>query len=391
MRKVFYPLLALLLAGGLLLQGCGKTIEPEIIPIETPETGQVKTYTLSVVASKAAIGTKALDLTSGTLNATWKAGDRVTVANKTQNSELKGYLEAQGDGVSTTLKGTLTGAIGANDVLTLKFLDSNYSDQDGTLAYIAANCDYATAEVVVKSVADGLVTTQAAANFTYRQAIVAFKLQESDGSTITGGVNKLTVVAGETTINVVPGSVTDVLYVAIPAIQHGGLLLSALDPNGTPRSYAEEDATVENGGYYKLDVKMDCIVTNTDELFAANNSQVPKLVLGADLTMTGPDPVTIGGAPTVDLNGHSINGNNSHRIFTVPSGQSLTLNGPGTLKDGHADEGGAIYNQGTLTIQDVTFTGCSAGAGGAIYNAGTLNMSGTSKMILSNSLILVNL
>ena len=71
MRKVFYPLLALLLAGGLLLQGCGKTIEPEIIPIETPETGQVKTYTLSVVASKAAIGTKALDLTSGTLNATW--------------------------------------------------------------------------------------------------------------------------------------------------------------------------------------------------------------------------------------------------------------------------------------------------------------------------------
>ena len=369
--------LALLLAGGLLLQSCGEKIEPEITPVENSETGQVKSFTLSVVASKAAIDTKALDLSNGNLSATWKAGDRVSVSNKTQNSALKGYLEAQEDGVSTTLKGTLDGTIGVSDTLTLEFLDSNYSEQDGTLAYIAAHCDYATAEVVVKSVADGLVTTQAAAQFTGQQAIVAFQLQESDGAALAGGVSKLTVVAGETTINVVPGAATDVLYVAIPAIRNGGLRLSALDPNGTPRSYAEAEATFEKGGYYKRDVKMDCIVTNADELFAANTSQVPKIVLGADLQLTGPDPITISGAPTVDLNGHSISGNNSHRIFTVPSDQSLTLNGPGTLKEGHADEGGAVYNRGTLVLQDVTFTDCRATAGGAIYNEGTLRMSGT--------------
>ena len=178
--------LALLLAGGLLLQSCGEKIEPEITPVENPETGQVKSFTLSVVASKAAIDTKALDLSNGNLSATWKAGDRVSVSNKTQNSALKGYLEAQEDGVSTTLKGTLDGTIGVSDTLTLEFLDSNYSEQDGTLAYIAAHCDYATAEVVVKSVADGLVTTQAAAQFTGQQAIVAFQLQESDGAALAG-------------------------------------------------------------------------------------------------------------------------------------------------------------------------------------------------------------
>ena len=89
-RKTFYSISALLLMGGMLLQGCGETIEPEVDPI--PENP----YTLSVVARKAEIGTKALDLNQGTLHATWQAGEKVTVYNKTRNAGLEGYLEAQG-------------------------------------------------------------------------------------------------------------------------------------------------------------------------------------------------------------------------------------------------------------------------------------------------------
>lgn len=381
MKKAFYFISALLLAGGLLLPGCGENIEPEPTPINPPDPPKVTTHTLSVTAVKGEIGSKALSLTDGTLSASWKKGDQVTVFNKTKNAALQGYLEAQGDGVSTTLKGTLNGTIDANDALSLKFLDSNYSEQDGTLAYIAAHCDCSTADVTVKSATGGTVTTMAAATFASHQAIVEFTLAESDGSAMAGGVKNLTVVAGETNINVTPGAATNVFYVAFPAISNGTLRLNTVDPNGAPLYYGDSYATFETGKFYKMDVKMDCIVKNDSELFAANASKVPKIVLGADIRISSPGHVAVSGAMTIDMNGHSIAGYvagdvPADRIFFVDQDKSLTLNGPGMLKEGHADEGGAIYNRGTLSMKDVTITGCSALRGGAIYNEGTLSMSG---------------
>ena len=374
--KAYYFFIALLLSGILLLQGCEEKPEPDIPP--APDN----TYAMSVVASKGEIGTKALDHTNGTISGSWKAGEKVAVYNKTRDKELEGFLEAQADGAVTTLKGTISGIVEANDIFTLKFLASDYSEQDGTLEYIAAHCDYATAEVTVKSKENGTITTVAAASFTYQQAIVEFLLKESDGSDISAGISTLNVVAGGTTIRVVPGAPTDVLYVAIPAFNDGTISLSAVDPNGARRSYDEAGSSFENGKYYKFGVNMDCIVMNDGDLFAANASKVPILVLGADIKLSKQEQVTISGSPTIDLNGHSITGyvvDNApaSRIFYVDNGKSLTLNGPGTLKDSHADEGGAIYNRGTLNLKDVTITGCSALRGGAIYNEGTLTMSGT--------------
>ena len=86
MRKAFHIFFALLLTGVWLLQGCGEKIEDDIL--------QIKTYSMSVVATKGEIGTKALDLTNGTLKATWKSGEKVTVYNKTRSAELEGYLAA---------------------------------------------------------------------------------------------------------------------------------------------------------------------------------------------------------------------------------------------------------------------------------------------------------
>lgn len=385
MKKTFKTIFALLLAGGMLLQGCGEKIEPEITPVTPvkPEETQVRTHTMSVVAVKSEIGTKALSLTGGSISATWKTGDRVTVFSKTRNTEL-GFLEAQGDGASTTLKGTLNGIVESNDVLTLKFLDAKYSEQDGTLAYIAAHCDCSTAEVTVKSAVSGTVTTTGTATFNPHQAIVEFTLEESDGTAMAGGVKSFTVVAGGTSIKVAPGDATNVLYVAVPAFDKGAINLSAVDPNGAPRSFAEAGVSLEDGKYYRFGVKMDCIVKNDSELLAAHSSKVPKIVLGADIQLSSPEHVIISGTTIIEMSGHSIAGYKvdnvpANRIFFVDQDKSLTLNGPGTLKDGHADEGGAIYNRGTLALNDITFTGCSAHRGGAIYNEGTLCMQGAIK------------
>lgn len=380
---------------------------------------KIETYTMTIVAGKGEIGSKALSSDEGSLSVTWNAGEIVTVYNKTKDADLEGYLEAQGSGTSTTLSGQLTGIVEANDELTLNFLDNDYSTQDGTLDFISANCDFATADAKVKSVTDGKIVTTSDANFIHQQVIVEFTLKESDGTEIPGGVKSLVVSMDGTTINVTPSSAMEKLYVAIPAVSNGSLSLNAVDINGAPRSYNIAGETFENGKYYRYDVEMDCVVMNYGELRAAAQlSVVPKITLGADITYPKPYSqndladacICINGNETIVLNNHSLLGyrdsnDNCDRIFSVNEGKSLVLNGPGSLKGGSQSMGGAIFNSGgSIVINDVDFKGSSAGkggaiynspkgvvtisgatftdnyaedAGGAIYNEGTLNMSGT--------------
>ena len=64
----------------------------------------------------------------------------------------------------------------------------------------------------------------------------------------------------------------------------------------------------------------------------------------------------------------------------ITNNGELTITGSGTLKGGnHSDRGGAIVNNGTLTVAGGTITGNhSTQDGGAVYNSGTLNISGGS-------------
>jgi predicted outer membrane repeat protein len=82
---------------------------------------------------------------------------------------------------------------------------------------------------------------------------------------------------------------------------------------------------------------------------------------------------------TLDAAGQNvtIDGANAHRIFQIAnSNDNLTLKNL-TLSHGMvsgANQGGAILNNGTLTLVNVTFTNNTAsGGGGAIYNTGNLN------------------
>ncbi|MBO7547182.1 MAG: hypothetical protein J6T07_01905 [Bacteroidales bacterium] len=348
-----------------------------IIPDPDP-TPTAKTYTMSLTAVRSSLDTKALSDEGGTIKASWSAGDEVAVYNRTRNAALTGKLKAGGAGESATLSGEVTGIVSAGDVLDLSFQSRDFSGQDGTLAYIAAHCDYAAASVTVKGIdaGDKIAVQESGAVFNSQQAIVKLTLRESDGSPVSGGVSSLTVNAGGTDIAVSPAAAADVLYVAVPAVSSGSVSLRAVDPNGAPRSYVMKDATFAGGKYYEIEAPMDCVVSSDSELLAANKSGVPKVLLGADIRMTGKASVEVSGSLCIEMGGHSITAADG-RIFFVGKETSLTLSGPGTLQDGRADQGGAIFNEGTLTLTDIRFSGNAADQGGAVYNEGTLNLSGT--------------
>lgn len=179
MKKNILSMVVLLMASAAVFTACSSD---DNITGEQPAALSQQTYNMSVNASKGDAATRALSLSGKTLNATWAAGEKVAVYNVTKSAALGGYLEAQSAGASTTLKGSLTGTVEAGDELRLSFLNPIYSAQNGTLAYIAANCDYAVATVNVASVSGGDITTDAAAAFANQQAIVKFTLKDTDGN-----------------------------------------------------------------------------------------------------------------------------------------------------------------------------------------------------------------
>src|SRR5262249_18662214 len=94
--------------------------------------------------------------------------------------------------------------------------------------------------------------------------------------------------------------------------------------------------------------------------------------------MKAVDLTIIGNGDTIERvasNANKHGGSNEFRLFDVAPGASLTLqavslHGGWASGSGVAGDGGAIYNQGTLTVSNgSTFFG-SARYGGGIYNAG---------------------
>jgi hypothetical protein len=80
----------------------------------------------------------------------------------------------------------------------------------------------------------------------------------------------------------------------------------------------------------------------------------------------------------------TVSGNNAVGVFYIDSGKTVNIDGL-TIANGKANEGGGIYNEGTLTVTNSTITDNSAsgtgiaytdtdGLGGGIYNDGTLTV-----------------
>lgn len=162
---------ALLLVGAALWTSCQKEADSvrDEVPADVPE-GRLW---LSLEAGKAA-GTKALSLDGSTLNAYWEAGEKVEVFLGGAHIGTLTATPNGTDNTKATLSGTVLDASGIaeNAVITLLFPREtwSYASQAGTLASIAANYDYAAAEVQVISV-DGTNVTTTQASFVNRQSI----------------------------------------------------------------------------------------------------------------------------------------------------------------------------------------------------------------------------
>ena len=139
--------------------------------------------------------------------------------------------------------------------LRLKFNDKpDYTNQKGTLEYIAANCDYATADVTISEIGtDGDVTTTTA-SFENQQAIVKFSLRKQDGTSPVAATN-LTLKVGSNSYDMTPDTPTSDIYVAIPAAKNRAVKLMATSGDGN-FGYEKTGVTFEKGKYYAISVKM---------------------------------------------------------------------------------------------------------------------------------------
>ena len=105
------------------------------------------------------------------------------------------------------------------------------------------------------------------------------------------------------------------------------------------------------------------------------------LTLNQNVAMTAKEAadftngITINKDITIDGKGHTISAEDLGRIFSIGEGFTVTLTNV-TLINGKADKGGAIYNDGSLTLSDVKLSDNAADSyGGAVFNNGELVVS----------------
>ena len=99
-----------------------------------------------------------------------------------------------------------------------------------------------------------------------------------------------------------------------------------------------------------------------------------EIVINKNLTIEGK---TGAAADILDANENVLGAAKAHRIFHVESGKTLTLKNL-TLKNGKkaGGNGGGIYSEGTLTLENTNIESSTASNGGAISNHGTLSITG---------------
>lgn len=251
-KNNLFVMLAAALTAVTVFYACNK-VENELQPQTPQEPGVVSVYTLTVEAEKGN-ATKALADAGTTLTSSWAAGDNVEVYSA-GNDDLGTLNPAVSSTSSTTLSGDLTTAPAVGDVLTLKFKTNNYTNQKGTLEYIAANCDYATAEVTVTAVTGNAIQTTPA-NFVSHQAIVKFTLRDS-GDTADLNVGELLVNDGTTTYTITPDppATPSVLYVALESLSEQTVTLS-VHAGGAYYDRKSDNVSFESGKFYRVKALM---------------------------------------------------------------------------------------------------------------------------------------
>ena len=357
--------LTILLLGTAIL-ACSREELPVFVEEAEAET-QTYTYTLTVEATKGA-DSKALSIddsgAKNVLKSTWTEGDAVSVYNVTTDETLSGTLTAQSSGASTTLKGSLTSTkgIGEGNTLQLEFQSPSYASQNGTLEYIAANCDYAVATVSVTDTSTPSITTSAA-SFENQQAIVRFTLlNKANDAAISA--SSLAFTDGTSTYTIKPASATSELYVALPGFSDRDIRL-LVTVGSTIFHYEKSDITFADGSYYEIAVKM------TD--FNTEATTNPTLNLFSDIDVADFSFTITRADGVVDMNGHTITScvyiqnNTAGKTVTLQNG---TISSPGDGIDGKRQWDD--YYHGTVRLINMTIPGKIFTDGHAfIFESGT--------------------
>lgn len=282
-----------------------------------------------------------------------------------------------------------------NGKATLRFNETNYIGQDGTLDHIASRYDYAEATITITGIteSDEIITAEKSVDFENQQAIVKFSLQ-SGGSPVNA---KYIIVNG---IKITPAQATNEIYAAIP----GAVVVHITAFDGTNYyNYSNSGANFENGNYYIVNVSnLKKRTTNVDlsdnEVLATLTTPTGEIVIpdGSIVTGTLSKKVKISIAPdaTVTLKGITIDGEDDNKYewagITCTGNTTIILEGDNTVKGFYFTYPGIFIAKGsTLTIDGTgsltaSSNGSAAGIGSGdrmqcgniTINGGTINAQG---------------
>ncbi len=394
--------------------------------LDEPTTGTeetLQTYTLTVEATKGDDATRALSLDgTGALNATWTAGEKVTVQEYLEDDGTGespvptkyGTLTAtavSADGLSCTLAGEIRGRFRKYQKLTLIYNGGSAGPDGtkGTLDYVAKYEDQSTAvvsitgEPAMDNVSQTLETTPA--TFENQQAILRFTLRDLDGATLISptALSVKRKEGGSRTLKDIPaGTYTangeGVLYTSFPG-GSGTIVLDATLADGSHRYYQKTGVTLENGKYYTIGVKMkkgnvdlsaltsDYKAKNGDILYGTLPQDIRlSIASGAEVTLHDVTTqegtclekypgIECKGSATINLIGTNqvVGYYNGAGIF-VPEGNTLTIQGDGSLTAKGATRAAGIGSSLYLTSGNITIKGgnilAMGGSGGAGIGSG---------------------
>ena len=126
------------------------------------------------------------------------------------------------------------------------------------------------------------------------------------------------------------------------------------------------------GGNLNLNIKTFTDLQNAIGLVTGTLTLNQNVAMTAKEAADFTNGITINKDIVIDGKGHTIDAKNLGRIFSIGEGFTVTLTNA-TLINGKADKGGAIYNDGSLTLSDVKLSDNAADSyGGAVFNNGHL-------------------
>ena len=132
---------------------------------------------------------------------------------------------------------------------------------------------------------------------------------------------------------------------------------------------------ISAGGNLNLNIRTFTDLQNAIGLVTGTLTLNQNIAMTAKEAANFTNGITINKDITIDGKGHTIDAKNLGRIFSIGEGFTVTLTNA-TLINGKADKGGAIYNDGSLTLSDVKLSDNAADSyGGAVFNNGELVVS----------------